>query len=95
MCIEGRDKVDGRREPTHESSGVDRNFAFLYFWSVKTATLSRPRKGSRVGAFDKGRATALGRAMIQDAQAGRGLSKPFKSVETAMTYLESCGKKSK
>jgi hypothetical protein len=47
------------------------------------------------GQFDKGRATTLGRAMIQDAQAGRGLSKPFKTVEGAMTYLESCAKKSR
>jgi hypothetical protein len=62
---------------------------------MKTATLSKPRKGRPVGQYDQGRATALGRAMIRDAQAGRGLSKPFKTVAAAMTYLESCAKKSR
>ena len=76
-------------------SCVDTNFSFLYFWRVKTATLPKPRKGRLAERFDKGRATALGRAMIRDAQAGKGLSKPFKTVESAMTYLESCAKKSR
>ena len=57
---------------------------------MKTATLTGPQENSVAEQFDKGRATALGHAMIKDAQSGRSLSKPFKTVETAMTYLESC-----
>lgn len=55
---------------------------------MKTASLTSPRKGRNAERFDKGRATALGRAMIRDAQVGRGLSKPFKTVGTAMGCLE-------
>jgi hypothetical protein len=55
----------------------------------KATTLKRKIVNGFYGAqYDKGSPTPLGRAMIQDAQSRRSLSKRFKTVKAAMDYLD-------